>query len=350
MKPAAFPSVLFSVLVVPVTLPAQTPKQGLTELRNQLSSHDYHVYEAALKGFLRLGANAGPTLVAVLREHAKKEAMPRPARLAARGLALLEDRATAMIPDLMRELPRGSDDYFQLVAGTLGRIGPFAPKLRLSIKREILRRVDRRFYYEDACIAASRMEVDPKAGPAELRAVLNGTDVAKKVLVCEILSRAGASGEWAQDDLRALLRNGRHGRTVEIWLADVGVNKRVWSETLDDEHVNCEIAHALVRVSRNQDVPMQAFLQLLAHPRPEYRREAAVGLGARGVAAGPAVLDLVRSSNESRDQVAWEAITALGLVGPRAQAAIPHLEYLARGRNKGRAVRAEVALAQIRRK
>ena len=142
----------------------------------------------------------------------------------------------------------------------------------------------------------------------------------------------------------------RAPRPVEVWLPEVGANKRVWSSTLDDEYVNCEIAHALVRVSRNQDVPLQAFLQLLAHPRPEYRREAAVGLGARGVGAGPAVLDLVRSSNESRDQVAWEAITALGLVGPRAEAAIPHLQYLARGRNRGRAVRAEVALAQIRRK
>ena len=343
MKPAVF----LSMLLVGAGLAAQ-PQPSLSQLRKQLSSEDYRVYEAALKGFLRLGANAAPSLVAILREHSEKEQMPRPARLAVRGFSRLENRATAMIPDLMRELPRGSDAYFRLVARALGRIGPHAPKLRLAIKREILRRVDQHLYYEDVCIAASRLEVDPEAGPAALRAALNGVDCAKKVLVCEILARQGTSGNWAQDDLRALLRRGRHGGTVEVWLADVGINKRVWSNTLDDEYINCQIAHALVRVSSNRDVPLEAFLQLLAHPRPEYRREAAVGLGARGVAAVPAVLDLVRSSNESRDHVAWEAITALGLIGPRAQGAIPHLEYLAHGRNRGRAVRAEVALAQIR--
>lgn len=327
---------------------AQAPTSPDT-LRAELSSSDYRVYEKALKSFVHMGANGAPSLVAVLKEHVQATEMPRPARLAAKGLSLQEDRARAVVPELMRELARGSDAYFRLVARVLGQIGPHAPKVSGSIKREILRRGLGHLDHEEVCIAASRLEVDTAAGEAALRAVLNGTDVAKKVLVSELLARQGAAGEWARDDLWALLRDGRHGGTVETWVPELGAYKRVWSSTLDDEYVNCALAHALVRVCPNKEVPLEAFLQLLAHPRPEYRREAAIGLGARGVGARVAVLDLVRTANESRDQVAWEAITALGQIGPRAQDAIPHLEYLARGRNKGRAVRAEVALVQIRR-
>ncbi len=352
MKPAAFLS-MFSMLLLPIALaegvPAQPPTAGPAKLREQLQSADYRVYEAGLNGFVHLGADAAPSLLAVLREHSDKEQMPRPALLAVRGLSRLGHRAVAVIPELMKELSRGSDSYFRLVARSLGAIGPFAPKVGPSIKREILRRGPELLAYEEVSIAASRLELDLKAGTAALRAALNGNDCAKKVLVCEILARQGQSGSWARDDLWGLLQDGRHGGTVEVWVEAVGGYRRFHSTTLDDEYVNCELAHALVRVSRNRDVPLSAFLQLLAHPRPECRREAAIGLGARGSSAGPAMLDLVRTANESRDQVAWEAITALGLIGPQAQGAIPHLEYLVRGQNRGRAVRAEVALTQIRR-
>jgi hypothetical protein len=323
-------------------------KVGIKELRKQLYSQDYRVYEAGLKGFQRLGISATPSLMAILREHSEKAEMPLPARLAARCLERLEHRATAVIPDLMREIPRGSDAYFRLVARVLGRIGPYAPKLRLAIKREILGQGEDHLYYEDVAIAVSRLELDPTADEDELGKALNGPDCAKKVMVCELLAKKGTEGSWAAGDLRQLFRQGRHGARVTVWLDKVGVEKHVWSNTLDDEQVNCELAYALVRVSRNREVPIAAFLQVLAHPRPEYRREAAVALGVRGSTAELAVLDLVRSSYESRDQVAWEAITALGQIGPRADAAIPHLEYLARGRNRGRAIRARAALALVR--
>ncbi len=45
-----------------------------------------------------------------------------------------------------------------------------------------------------------------------------------------------------------------------------------------------------------------------------------------------------------------EAITALGLIGPAAAAAIPHLEKLAKDINKGIATSARAALKQIRKR
>ncbi len=335
------------LLALLATVPLAAQARSVSDLRKQLHSHDYRVYEPALEDFVRLGPAAGPSLVAILRKHSDRGQMPRPARLAGRGLSRLGHRAKAVIPDLMRELPRGSDAYFSLLARVLGRIGPHAPKLRLAVRREILRRGPRHLAWDDVAIAVSRLELDAKPTEAELATALGGACCAKRVMACEILAQQGNDGAWAAPDLRRLLKVGRHGRRVTVTLED-GIQRQFWSPSLDDELVNCDLALALQRVSRNKDVPIEAFVQLLAHPRPEYRRDAAVGLGVRGKGAAPAVLDLVRSATESRDQVAWEAITALGQIGPKADVAIPHLEYLARGRNRGRAVRAKAALVQIR--
>ena len=337
---------VLGALLCAAPLVAQS-RVGVVELRKQLHSHDYRVYEAGLEGFLRLGPAACPSLVAILRKNSEAQQMPRPARLAAHGLSRLGHRATAVIPDLMRELPRGSDAYFRLVAQVLGRVGPHAPKLRPAIQREILRRGEGQLGWDAVAIAVSRLDLSAKANQVELTGALLGADCAKKVMACEILAQRGTDADWAGPDLRQLLRVGRHGRMVHVTLED-GIQRQLWSPSLDDELVNCELAHALVRVSRNKDVPIDAFVQLLAHPKPEFRRDAAVGLGVRGRGALPAVLDLVRSATESRDRVAWEAITALGQIGPQAEVAIPHLEYLARGGNRGRAVRASAALVQIR--
>ena len=74
---------------------------------------------------------------------------------------------------------------------------------------------------------------------------------------------------------------------------------------------------------------------------------AAMMLGRFGADAVGAVPQLIDALDDKNQAVVGQAVVALGMIGPKAKDAVPHLERLATSRDKGIAAMTRAALKQI---
>ena len=105
-------------------------------------------------------------------------------------------------------------------------------------------------------------------------------------------------------------------------------------------------AEALTKIDRDEIWTTQAYGALLAHPDPDTTIRAIQWLATHGPGSQmPQMLRVLRTKDE---RVRREIVIAMGLVGHRAQGALPHLERFARGDDKVLARLAETSIRQIR--
>ena len=101
-------------------------------------------------------------------------------------------------------------------------------------------------------------------------------------------------------------------------------------------------------LSATKDVPSEAWIVLLDDEEPDLVRRAILAVGVSPKAA--AVPKLIKLANGELRALAWEGITALGMMGALAEPAISTLEQLAKNeKDKGTTARAKAALASIER-
>ena len=104
----------------------------------------------------------------------------------------------------------------------------------------------------------------------------------------------------------------------------------------------------MIRIAPGDSRCAVAYGHRLMHAKSETERaEAALRIGACGKAAKDEVRTLIIALKDKSQRVRCETITALGMIGPHAHAAIPSLEGLAKSDHKAIAVRAQAALKQI---
>lgn len=126
---------------------------------------------------------------------------------------------------------------------------------------------------------------------------------------------------------------------------DFGVDKRDCVTTIQRK------AALLLMWLGESNLPATAHENLLGHPDPAVRQRAALALGALGQRVPLSAVQLLEDRISDDDAlVAWDAITALGMIGPAASSAIPRLRQLAAGQDKPKAVRAQSALRSIERR
>jgi hypothetical protein len=119
----------------------------------------------------------------------------------------------------------------------------------------------------------------------------------------------------------------------------------------NQDRIRIKAALLLMKLGVSKDIPVAAHVQLLQHEDPAVRQRAVLELGSLGDKVGTkGIRALARAVSDQDKLVAWDAITALGMIGPAARSAVPRLEGLAIGKDKARAARAAAALRQIRKR
>jgi len=112
--------------------------------------------------------------------------------------------------------------------------------------------------------------------------------------------------------------------------------------------VQYKAARLLRLIRPKEDLPTLAHVALLHSPDPSVRGRATLALGAVGAAATDEVVEaLVVAASDPDKLIRWNAITALGMLGPRAISAKRVLQYFVRAGDKATAARSAAALDLI---
>jgi HEAT repeat protein len=179
---------------------------------------------------------------------------------------------------------------------------------------------------------AGRLMVDPDAGLEAMIAELNKNQNYRREVAAEVLGRMGPK---AIEAIPALAKGMRRISNV---------TRRA---SRQDDFLR-RAAEAMIRIAPRDPRCAVAYGYRLKHAKTETERaRAALQIGGFGKAAKGEVRTLISALGDKSQRVRCETITALGMIGPDAKAAIPKLTRLSKSDDKALAVRAGAALKQI---
>ena len=342
-QPKTFVLALLCVAAVPAqTTQARNDEGRLAELIARL--HDTETFAEAQAELIGMGSPAVPALIQALASQRLSSPTPLLQTLGAMGAD-----AVAAVPELLVALRQGSQRTMALWA--LGQVGPWASD-RIEIGEDILVALESSadFFRHELGRTLSRLSMDPRASLRELEQELDNRNPFTWQFVAELLGDRRSGGEAAEVLLRILDTENLPGSVprVAVFSASASFRVREYSAGMDDQ-IRLAAATSLLELIPEDPAAIPAYLVLLDCPDPEVRRKAAMALGRQGALGAEAVPKLLRTTLDRDLRLVAEAVTALGMIGPQAQLAIPKLEALTDHDNKQIAERARVALRQIRR-
>jgi HEAT repeat protein len=254
----------------------------------------------------------------------------------AKGLVRLGDRARRAVPALVRALDDGDKDLRLAVIASLTYIGadskPAVPKLIAIVEDTQTHEFVRRAAGE--CLG----HIGPVAQEA-VPALLHVLDTEKDFSLNWAARALGGIGAKDERVIPALLK------------------------LLDNPtcSADCATALALGRIGKSPSTVVPALVEMLKKNRRDpnekdhkhaeergFRREKVVlalqGFGPGAEPAVAALVEIVQDGMEER-QTRMLAVEALGLIGPKAKAAVPALQALRKDRIVGESLEAEMSQA-----
>ena len=351
----------FCIAVLACAIPAQRnrpqPRDPLTRYAAMLDQAEPRARWEAVRGLARLGTKAVPTLVEILQTDGAKSPVPTRAEFAVRALREMQGAAVRAVPALLALLEKGTPNQRPLAVRALEYVAPF--------DRELVART-RTLLTQEMCdrkrvtVAIQRrigpglanLEHDPtKIDTPVLVTQLRSRDATRRVLAARWLRyRLETHGESVENrptvakELRAALRE-RQPQNTEFYYEFGNVKTIRVIRTHRQQHVRQELALTLLMLEPT--LPLVGWTALSTHADPSIRQRSVLALGASN--QNGAVPTLIAALADPDKFVAWDAIAALGMLGPRARSAVPNLEKLATGSDRGKAARSRAALRLIRR-
>ena len=304
---------------------------------------------------LHLGNKGVPALRSYLTG---KLSWPEPQKAARHtSLLLLRDLAAdgaAAIDDLVLCLDQ--PDWVPLrveLFTAIGAIGPYLER-RAAISLAIGSRCGKGHYFGEECFfrMISRLSFDATQDQLQLQNGLEHQNSWVRELAAEALARslqATPANAARKNALLLALRTAFEAdlpQTFQLtWTWD---GNQANSGGSTDNHSQLLQALGLAIATLEPMAPESAFGQLrnLDHSDPVIRIEALRALGGLGATAAVAIPAMIKALQSDNVQVAREAATSLGLLGPLAKDARAALLEACKGTDKSHAARANAALRQ----
>lgn len=320
------------------------------EFVSALTSADAAAGIRAEGRLLRLRAAAVPALLRALKT--AKQRSPAASRLL-ELLGRLGRDATAALPTLLA-MTRIDANAIEDVFAAVDRIAPWAPDQKDAVieamgRSWMKRSAKRKRKLSSATLARikTRLDFDTSAPASKLIELISGGHTLDREFAAELI--ANAPGDKAEKLTALLGCIGRGGgrESVNVRFRTGTLSAAIGTSIDNHRPEQLAIARAIVQLSPPKDVPFAAWLALLGDHDPRLVRRAIYGVGA---SKNPqAVQELIRLTGSRDRMLAWEAITALGMLGAHATTAIHTLETIQENeKDKAAAARAKAALRAIR--
>lgn len=279
-------------------------------------------------------------------------------RRALQALGSMGPVAKTAYPELVQDVGSCEPEIYMVLLRTLADLVPYTedqgneaawPTLvqtSLPTIQAIDEKERRRWSVELARFRA-RLMVDPDAGLEAMLDELKHNKPYRREVAAEVLGRMGPGARKAISGLARALR----GRTAIKAGGRLGGRQVfVGGTTLrGEDDFSRRAAEAMIQIAPDDPRSAVAYGYRLTHAHSAGERaQAALAIGSFGKAAKNEVRTLIVALADKSHRVRCETITALGMIGPEAKAAIPRLAQLAESDDKAVAVRAEAALGQIR--
>ncbi|MHC4078203.1 MAG: HEAT repeat domain-containing protein, partial [Planctomycetota bacterium] len=267
-------------------------------------------------------------------------------------------------PGVLKMLKEGTMAQRELALEVLARVGPHDQdeiqayaratydQLRVRAAKKLGGFGKRKFRINSSRIANCmvRLTEDPNAGVDDLIEHLQGQSAAHREMALEWLEWHGDAAKRAIPAIREVLTTAKQPPHTRFQFRGAGWG---WSGSMsgsNQEAIRTKAALLLLKLGATRDMAVDVHIQLVKHPDPAVRQRSVLQLGAAGDQLGDDGVRALRGATFDRDKlVAWDAITALGMIGPAARRAVPRLQTLAAGEDKAKAARAAAALRQIQR-
>lgn len=301
------------------------------ELGAQLGDDDASVRVAAAEALGRLGSRAEGQSSRLVQALQDDEARVRDAASAA--LAGIGEEA---VPSLIRALGKGDPVFLQAVVETLGEMGPVAvPRLVGSLQGDGRQLLERRY----AALALAQIGgADRRVIPA-LAASLKDDQPDVRIAALDALGRIGGAAQSITDKLIALATDQREPVAVReaaltaianIAPTDETVNRTLANAVAEGNPAIYRAAVAGLILARSRTAlggNVGELIDVLEAGPETGRVAAAERLGAMGGFAVEAVepLNAVLADRGNSAALRAAAATALGMIGPEAESAVPEL-------------------------
>lgn len=315
----------------------------------------------ALRQCLKLGRDAARPLMQLL----KSSEDPAVLQVVGAGLQELGPAATGILEELDLLLRKGSSVQLREALEVARVVGPFAgeeeamrllntvyrlQQYRRGLKtdRALLRTPAR----VPALVALHEGRVD---SPAKLKSALSSGSGLQRLHALQQArfapSLGAAEAKLVAAQLEQEVAERQHFKIGEQHAG----GSWSWSGSIRVPSVPAALRLAAARLlDRHQAWPKTLprhlrALALLGHPDPMRRRQAVLGLGTPPPeAVDRVVAALTPMLTDPAETVVWEVITVFGMLGARAEKALPSLERLAKGADRNQAIRARAAIQQIK--
>lgn len=251
-----------------------------------------------------------------------------------------------------------------LVLHTIGTLAPYTETKHdarsftnlVQASMNVYRRLDaneRRYYSTEYQRFRQRIAVDPDAGLDAMIREVRSNITHRREVAAEVLGRMGPKAKKALSALAMGLRHAtRRGsrQRVAVVRRQGSVLRSGRSPTSRDTFA-ATAAEAILKINPRDPKSAPAWAYRLQHGALKTERaQAALMIGSFGEKAKGQVSALIKALKDRSKQVRCEVITALGMIGPDASAAVPNLLELGASEDQAIAVRAKAALKQISKK
>ncbi len=328
---------------------ASEQEARLAKLLTWVRSKDERTRWRAVRAYVRMGEAAVPALMEVLEEFPSNETS---ARLAAEALGQLGPKATECLPQTLETLKgNGSRPQQHLALEVLARVGPHDPDQIQNYTQTVYNQLHRKLRSKTGLLVNCmvRLVEDPEISTEGLIDHLEGQSAAHREMALERLWWRGNDAKSAIPAIREVLTAAKQPRKTTFQFRGAGWG---WSGSTSSKNSDAIRSKAALLLQKlGAKLPVAGYLQLVKHKDPAVRQRSVLKLGSLGDKVGPKGVEALKRAVFDRDKlVAWDAITALGMLGPGAKEAVPRLQSLAEGDDKAKAVRAAAALRRIQKK
>lgn len=341
---------------------ANKVEEQLAKLEARLRSDEERVRWQGIHACVQMGESAVPMLTRMFEEKPRQGIVWR-APVAAKALSRLGPKAVECLPAAVKVLKDGNQAQQKMAMEVLGAVGPYETDESQGYMnavyaawqgqgrgRAVIRRGRRssRIQTQFVVECMLRLTEDPRMGVDTLIEHLEGQSAAHREMAIDWLASRGKEAKAAIPALREVARADKQPTTTNFRFRGDRWSWTGGASFSNKDQIRGKAAVLLMKLGAAKDIPPAAYLPLLKHEDPAVRQRAVLELGAMGEKVDSKSISALAQAVSDRDKlVAWDAITALGMIGARAKAAVPRLKGIARGQDKPRAARAEAALRQI---